>query len=209
MFKSLAKSLGLPEDADEATVMAAVKAAQDSAAKASELEAEVETLKASQVPENVDLTKLQADAEAGVEAKETLRVNTRDALIAQAVRERKIDPADKEKYTKLYDSAPAEVTELVASLKEGKLGAIGHEGEGDPDAKLLAGLVSTGEALSGSKIPETVVIAGSEYPVDEDSAKLHVAALALLEESGKRLDFTEDDYAAACVAVASKQGIRL
>jgi hypothetical protein len=53
------------------------------------------------------------------------------------------------------------------------------------------------------------MIAGTEHDVDEESAKIHVAALALLDEAGKRLTFTEDEYTAAAIVAADKQGIRL
>lgn len=206
-LKELAAALGLPETATAEEITAAVAAAKATADKATELETENATLKASAVPDDVDLEALQAAAKDGTDAKEELRVTRRDNLIAEAIRDRKIDPAEKDRYVKLYDEAPASTTELIASLKSGKLGAIGSEREADEGAVIT--LSGKHGDLSGSRVPETITIAGSEYPVDEDSSKVHVAALEVLEQNGKRLDHTADEYEAACLIAAEKLSIRV
>jgi phage I-like protein len=215
MRDALIASLGLPKDATDEQITAKLAEVKANADKAEELETEVTTLKAAAEATPTDeeeRKKLLEDAKAGVDAKEELRVMKRDTLISSAIAARKIDPAEKEKYVSLYDAAPDATTELIASLKEGKLGAIGseHDAPGEGGSQPLAASAgSNGDALTGTHIPKSVMIAGTEHDVDEESAKIHVAALALLDEAGKRLTFTEDEYTAAAIVAADKQGIRL
>ena len=213
MRDALIASLGLPKDATDDQITAKLAEVKENADKATELEAEVTTLKAAAEATPTDdeeREKLLADAKAGADAKEELRVMRRDTLISAAIADRKIDPAEKDKYVGLYDAAPDATAALIAGLKAGKLGALGseHDTPEGGSAPLAAG-ISNGDALTGTHVPESVSIKGTDYPVDEESAKVHVAALALLEEAGKRLTFTEDEYTAAAIAAADKQGIRL
>lgn len=210
-LKALAASLGLPETATEEEILTAAAAAKEAADKAAELETENATLKAAaEETKDVDLEKLQADAQAGVDAKEELRITKRDNAIANAIKERKADPAEKESLEAIADleGGMEKLEKLLAARKPGKLGAIGSEGDVEEGATLVAAGGSH-SSLSGSRVPETIVISGSEYPVDQEGAKIHTAALEILEKDGKRLNHTADEYEAACLVAADKAGIQL
>jgi hypothetical protein len=62
------------------------------------------------------LAKAEADAAAGREASQKLYEFERDAVIDQAIEDAKIDPADREKWSKRYDENQAMTVEVLADL---------------------------------------------------------------------------------------------
>lgn len=169
-LKVIAVSLGLAEDADEESVTAAVTALKEKAEKAEK------------APDEDALKVLTAQAAKGEKALERLHEMERDQFLSEAVRVGKIDPAAKEAYGALYDSDADKVKALIEALPEKSFKAKGSDAPG-----------STDDALSGP-----MRISGTEYPVDEERARLHTGALKVLAAKNKSMsDCTPDEYLAA------------
>lgn len=195
---ALAKSLGLPEDADEPTIMTAAQAAHEKATKTDELTAENATLKAAAdaKPDADRVAKLEAD----LASERTLRlVGERDTLLKAAVASAKIDPSEKEPLVEAFggDKPTADQVAALAKILDARptrsLRPVGHAGGGDAPA----------QAIGGSEFAYTV--GGKEVTVDDESLAVHAKAEEILAAAGKPAGvYTEDEYVAA-LAQAGRQ----
>lgn len=151
--------LGLPEDADEATVEEALAAAL-AAAEEAEPEEEEETEEEPQsddnpappqeapAPEGADvvtidratLESLQRNAAAGAEARERQRTEDRDRFIAAAVKEGRIVPARASFWKGQYDQDEAGTRKFIESQPKGLVPVTetGHGHDGDEVAASAA-----------------------------------------------------------------------
>jgi hypothetical protein len=148
LIESLRQEFGLPDDADEAAVLAAVKAARAESPEQPQPQPEPEgepdegtepeeeeqpTPKASKgarqpvaasaegvvTLDEGTYQQLQASAELGRKAHERQELEDRDRLLASAVEEGRIPPSRKEHYAKLYAADRDGTTQLIASLAPG------------------------------------------------------------------------------------------
>jgi phage I-like protein len=168
-LKALAASLGLAEDATETQITDAI-AAKD--AKIAELTAQAD---------QQDTGKIAA-LEERVEAAEKKALNTeRNALLDGAVRDRQIVPAQKLVLAEKFGANLDALRELLDTFPKGAVAAraLGSGGDG-----------KTGD-LDVDTAP--VTIQGTDYPVDEDGARVHAKALELLGKDS----YTADEYVAA------------
>lgn len=208
-LKAIAESLGLAADAAEDVVLAKLR---EQSEERDALKTQVEELshKKEDAPE---LEELRASAEAGRKASEELDRMRRDALIEGAIRERKINPAQREHYEAIWAADPDSLQKLFASMSAGSFEPLGSEG--DPDAtktkplRLAASTAGDHGALYGFNPPSAVPVMGQDMPVDSDTAEIHKAALELLDGDKKLLSYTEEEYMTAVIAAADKKGIRL
>lgn len=203
-LKAIAEKLGLAADADEAAILAALE----------EKKKEEETKPAPAASSAFDddaLKALVASAAKGEQAAADLSKMRRDSAIDEAIKERKIAPAQREQFEALWASNPEETQKLLASIEAGSWEPIGSEGKGEKDGERLLAMAQRGsqEALYGSNPPEKVLANGDEFVVDPQSRKLHVEALKILEAAGKTLGYTAEEYVDAVSAAAAKEGIAL
>lgn len=211
-MKAIAESLGLAADADEATILAAIKQRDDAATalegEKTTLATELEETKG-KLPADDVMTSLLASAKKGEDAATELAEMKRDTAIATAIRERKIDPAQKEQFETLWAASPEGTEALFASMKAGSWAAKGSEGD-TPETKPVAVEGERADSLLATgNPPDEVTIGGSVYGVDEDRSKIHTKALELLAADGKGGTYTGDDYANAALRAASELGIGL
>ena len=188
-LKAMAAKLGLPEDADEDTILA----------KLDEVNAEREELKAKAEAKPEDderLKTLAASAAKGEEAAKKLHEMSRDTLLAKAVEDGKILPVQKDAYAAMYDADPEKVTALLDATPAKSFTAKGGDG-------------STKTIVGGAQTSEDVPVNATEYR-DENGATiatvadgdwLHIRACEILKEAGK----SDKDYAAYADAVAQAQ----
>lgn len=101
--------LGLPENADDATVLAALadlKAKADAAPNPEQVAAARDEMKAQITELSAELAKIKASAAA----------DAKKALFDDAVRSGRIKPAEREKWEERYDRAPEVTADILASL---------------------------------------------------------------------------------------------
>ena len=178
------KALGLDENAEPQKKVAALltKQAEDNLA----LQTEITELKSTQ-GENVALTERIAELE--------LRDKQRDieVVLAKAVTDGQVYPFEKDDLAAVGEKIGVnELRSLIAkrpknlahnSGKEIGVGTKGHPTFEDPDTTAVA---------------RELGVDGDEFPVDDQSARLHAAAMSVLKEQGKHSGYTADEYAAAC-----------
>jgi len=170
----LAKSLGLADDATEEQISAAITATAEKAAKADKAAAELETLKATKEGEKSEVETLREE----LATERTKRItNERDEILAAAVADGKIVPAEKETLVEAFgDNVESLRKVLDARPKNTTLarerGGAGDGGDGDVET-----------AAERDKFE-------SEDPVDEESLSLHAKALKII---GKK-KYDEDEY---------------
>lgn len=206
MDPKLLESLGLTAEADDAAIATAIATLSERAKKADELETTVTELE-KKVPTDEVLAGLLASAKKGEDAAAKLEMLERDTLIADAIRERKIDPAQKEHFETLYAAAPEGLSALFASMKAGSWEPIGSEGQGS-GRPLTTPAARAGDIASASP-PTEITIDGATVPVDPTTSKIHTRALEIIVADGKATSYTADDYEAAAIIAANEQGIRL
>lgn len=170
----IAKTLGLPEDATEEQVNEKLKSLQQ---------------------ENMELKATAASTEDGrVEKLEQLLTEERvkrvtgerEQVLAQAVRDGRIVPAQKDALIVAFGGETPDdgsVTALrafveSAPIRSSKEIGTGGEGEQEPDLKAAAAEFETSDGIR----------------VDDESARLHVTAEALLRQDGKGEDYTSEEY---------------
>lgn len=147
----LAARLGLPEDADEPTILAALNddeagssdeaATSDTTATATSVETPAPSTATGTVTIDAErLAALEADAKAGAEAARTLAKREHDAQITAAINAGKIVAKSRPSWEARFESAPEEATRLLtASVEDGGLAAVvpvdqveaGRAGDGD------------------------------------------------------------------------------
>jgi phage I-like protein len=177
-LRELAASLGLSEDADEATILAA---ARDAQARATALATENEELK-KKVLDDTALKTLSDQAAAGAQASKRLHEMERDTLLADAVRAGKILPSQKDAYASMYDLNAEGIKTLFDATPANavvQLDEKGGSGEG---------------AETHATSPTEVEVDGQKLPVLESSATLHDKAIAILAADGKEDSYSEAEY---------------
>lgn len=131
---NLRATLGLPETADEAAIVAAVNAVvEDSMTDAPAPPAPAATTPPAgmSLVETAVLDELRAGAAAGREAQTTLRAQERDRTIDAAVRDGRITPARREHWATAYDADAEGTRTLLATLEPGlavPVTEMGHAG---------------------------------------------------------------------------------
>lgn len=154
---TMRQSLGLAENADEATIVAAL---DEALAEQAESTAPAPTT----VPEGMSLVStevlegLRSQAQAGHEARQQQLTEHRGRVIDTAIREGRIAPAQREHFTSLHEADPAGTEALIAQLEAGLLpvAELGHADEPQHDPYTDAALDAfasqyglTKEALRG------------------------------------------------------------
>jgi hypothetical protein len=138
LLTGLRQSLGLAEDADEATVLAAVQEA---------LTERADPPSTPTLPEGVvtidqsTLAELQVAARAGADARERQRADDRDRFLEDAVRAGKFAPARREHFARLYDADETGTREVVNQLAANTVpvSELGHDNGETPSTDPAAG----------------------------------------------------------------------
>lgn len=190
MSKVLATSLGLAEDADEATILAAIterdekvtaaeKAATDAKTDLDAAKAELETLK--QTASEGDKAVAKLTEQVATLAKEA-HESKRDVILAEAIKGAKMLPAEREAMVELYDAAGHD--KVVALL------------EARPAVKLNEGQGSGGEGPASGDAGMV-----GDTPVDPETADLDAKVQAHIRSLKLDRAPTQDDYLRAVQAV--------
>ncbi|MFD9614923.1 ATP-dependent Clp protease proteolytic subunit, partial [Streptomyces sp. NPDC059083] len=145
LIEGLRERFGLPEDADEATILAAVTEQLDSAAAATddvpaEPSAQQITASASRLGlVLVDRTQYEqtiAQASKGAAAFEQMQTDRRNAVLDKAVRRGAVAASRREHFAKLLVADPEGTEQLLDGLPDGvavPLAEVGHAGEPEID----------------------------------------------------------------------------
>jgi ATP-dependent protease ClpP protease subunit len=158
-LNTMRQDLGLPETADEATIVAALS-------EALEERAEAPAAATTEVPAGMSLVstevldQLRTQASQGAEARAQQLTERRDNAITNAIRTGRITPAQRDHFATLWDADPAGTETLLASLAPGlvpvdELGRAGELENPAPEMKegavsgFAAGLGISEEALRG------------------------------------------------------------
>ena len=173
-MNDLSEVLGLPEHADDQTILAAVKAKND---KIASLEEKITSLQA-----QADSAKKLAERVADLE--KTQQRREIETILSEEVRAYRVLPSETEQLTAIGEQAGADALKALVNARPPGLFAhraqeIGSGGKGSfPDP----GLQAVRREFSG------------DDPIDEDSGRAHLAALAVLKERGKDQDYSTEDY---------------
>lgn len=170
--KVIAAALGLPEDADEQTIVAAAAEARAKAEKAV-------------APENTDRV---AALEQELADEKTKRVESeRQAMLARAVDEGRVTPAQAETFSKTFGENLDGLRDVLATFEAGTT---------TPAAAGVGG--DTPPAPDQAKAREQAVagLRAKTDEVDTGSLDLHVTAEALLRQDGKT-EYTAEEYVQA------------
>ncbi|MEU6582824.1 head maturation protease, ClpP-related [Nocardia sp. NPDC046763] len=162
LIEGLRERFGLPEDADEATILAAVSEQLDSVAAATEdapAEPSAQQITASASRLGlvlVDRTQYEqtvAQASRGADAYEQLQADRRNAVLEKHVRRGAVAASRREHFAKLLTVDPDGTAELLNSLPDGAvvhLAEVGHSGEPEND-NTEAGLADVFAKVTGRK----------------------------------------------------------
>jgi len=192
----LAEKLGIAADASEDEVAEAIAT----------LAAENDTLKAEKDQTGEQMKTLIAQAASGAEAATKLGIMERNTAIDKAVERNAILEASRSQYEGFHAIDPEGTLKLLAELPDGNLFKVAGDSKAvvlDADGKP----VETDK--EGTKVTanlEPVTIQGSEYDVDEDTAKIAATAEAELRKAGKST-WTEDEFLDACDRAKTTLGI--
>lgn len=129
----LRHKLGLPEDADGATILAALDEALEERADAPPDRPTAGAPEGTVLVDAEVLAQLQAGAAAGAAARQQQVVETRDNTIRAAIRDGRITKASSEKWATRWDADPDGTAEVLASLPAGlvPLDELGHTNPGN------------------------------------------------------------------------------
>lgn len=225
-LKKIAAELGLAEDADEEKVLGAVQAIKLSAAEALAARgtASIPTaaLTLVGVPDHASeqtfLTAVRAKDEriAELEQRATGLQTQADQAVTLAKRVTELEKErDRDAITQVLREEvkamrvlPSEVEQLAAQFADNPDGLKTLVNARPPD--LFAHLSrpkGTGATRNDAEIRALGAQFGAteQIPLDEDGARLHVAAMEVLREKGKELDHSEAEYAAALSVAAARQ----
>jgi hypothetical protein len=173
-LKVIATTLGLAEDADPEEV---AEAAKVTAAKATALAERVAELEA----DSSEIEKLRAE----VVAERELRItNERAELLARAVRERRITPAQSEVLAEQFGSNLDGLKAVIEATPEGTFAArgSGEAGEDEPD-------------LEAARARLSYRSSAGEFEASDESLELHLEAEKILAASGKKPGhYSEAEY---------------
>lgn len=136
-LNSLRQSVGVPEDADAATILDALTEALDERA----VDEPQTTTTTATVPDGMVLMdaeqheQLVANAAAGREARDEQQTQAREALVTAAVADGRIPPASRERWQNLL-AADEGAAQTLAQLAPGTvpLESVGHGGAGNPNS---------------------------------------------------------------------------
>lgn len=171
----IAQALGLAEDADEEAILAAVKEQSEKATKADELEQEVQTLKARPDLKDEDVKTLVQQAAEGASAAKQLREMQMDTLLAEAVREGKILPAQKDAYRAMCAADFDGVKALLEATPEHSF-KFEEQGSGEGGKEEQA-------VTPALRAAYTAKIDGTEYRPDDEGLRLDAKAREILGEN--------------------------
>ena len=130
---TMRQELGLPEDADEATIVAAL-----SEALAEQAEATTSHTTTAQAPEGMTLVdtavldELRSGARQGVEARQRQLTEDRDRTIEDAIRTGRTTPARREHWQNAWAADPEGTRQMLASLAPGLVPVEELGNAGDP-----------------------------------------------------------------------------
>ncbi len=198
MNPEILKLLGLAEDATDEQITAAIKQRDD---KTAELTAELEA-KTKELADNTgrgDVDRVAA-LEALLAGERVRRCAAeRDTILAQAVREGRILPAQKDALVKAFggdtptDDTVTGLREFVAAAPADTVPMKARGGDGDrPDDR---------KQLDDARRDNTVTVQGRSYEPDDRGLELDTRARKILADSGKTSP-TADEYIAACEEAA-------
>lgn len=125
---NMRQKLGVAEDADEATILAAL----DEALRPAEPTARPQIPEGMTLVEESVLDDLRSAAEDGRAARQQQMREKRDRAINDAIKAGKTTPARREHWQKAWDADPEGVEQMLASLPEGlavPTASIGHDGD--------------------------------------------------------------------------------
>lgn len=187
-LKVLAAALGLAEDATEDEIKAAAEAAKTESEKLATVQKELDELKAT-AGDKTELEQLRT----AVEEQKTLRLtDRRDMILAKAVEDRRIDPAQSTVLAEQFGTNVDGLEKMVAMFEAKPRTARGSGG----DAPTLEGVKETDVALAADQFEydngsRTVTAADGQL-------ELHVMAEKILADRGKHAgSYTPDEYLAA------------
>lgn len=185
MENAVLSALGLPEHADSATVIAAIKAKD---AEIAALKTEAETLKAS-------ASQVQTLAAEVASLQAASRKAEIDRILTEEERSMRVLPGEREHLAEMFAENPDGLKALVNARPPAMFAHLG-----DPNGV-------GGEIAQDASLRKLNAKMGDDnYSVDADSGRLHIAAEEILAKRGKAPGtYTEDEYAAA-LAEASQQG---
>ncbi|MCL4836423.1 MAG: hypothetical protein KJ058_00470 [Thermoanaerobaculia bacterium] len=194
MNPEILKLLGLPEDATDEQITAAITQRDE---KVAELDAKVKELSDKPGPGDVDRV---AALEAQLAGERIRRCATeRDTVLAQAVREGRILPAQKGALVKAFggdtpsDDTVTGLREFVAFAPADTVPMRARGGDSDrPDNQ---------QQLDDARRDNTVTVAGATYIPDDRGLEIDLHARKLLADRGKTSP-TADEYIAACEEAA-------
>lgn len=177
------KNLGLPDEADDAAVTAAIAAKDDEIAA---LKADKTELEKRPEVDKSEFEGIKASAARAEAAVEELRVERRDALLTKAVDDRKIDPVEKPHLSDLYDVKPAAVVAMLEARPAKPKGPIGHSGSSDDDdttsarAGLRLAAANEDEQVEGLDIAAKVTAKLKEQNIANPTQQQYLEALSLV-----------------------------
>jgi ATP-dependent protease ClpP protease subunit len=130
---SLRQKLGVAEDADEATIMAALDEALDERAEPTATGSTTAAAAGATVVDQAVLEQLRADAQAGREARQQQLTAERDTAITAAITAGKTPPARRDHWAKAWDADPEGTRAVLDALEPGlvPVAELGHEGSHD------------------------------------------------------------------------------
>lgn len=188
----VAEKLGIAADASDDDVAEAIRT----------LVAENETLKEEKGQKDEQMKTLIADAAAGAAAAKELGIMKRDTAIDKAVERNAIIEASRAQYEGFWALDPDGTEKLLADLPDGKL----FEPQGSTAAVVLDAEGKPVEEGNVKADLSKIEIQGSDYDVDEDSAKIAATAESILRKAGKT-SWTEDEFIVASDEAATMLGI--
>lgn len=167
-------ALGVPEHADEATILAAVQAKDEEIAT---LKGEIDNLKAVEGQAH-ELANRVAGLEAAARKREVAIV------LADEVRTGRVAPVEVEHLARHYESNIDGLKELVNARPMGMFAGIKEVGSGSEGLATDPKLAALADEFRASD------------PIDPESGALHVKAVEILEARGK-VTYTSEEYLAA------------
>jgi phage I-like protein len=173
-LKAVAVELGLAEDADQATVTAAIAKLKDT-----------QPAEDAVVVKADDLTELRAHAAEGRAAKLELDEMKVDTLVKAAVADGKIDPVVADEFKAMAKENYTGTAALLEKMPKRSLKEIGSGGTGPGDDPVTA---------------TEVRIGGVAVPVDEESARVAARTQKILDDDGTKTPTTDEYLAAAAQA---------
>lgn len=163
---TLKKSLGLPDEADEATVTAALAAKDEQIAA---LEAEKLELSKRPALAESDLKTLIASAAKGEQAAKDLHDMRREAILSEAVAKGKILPVQRDAFATMFDSDAENIVKLLDATPEKSFSAKGTGGAGDDEPTVDA------TDYKGLQEDEVLILADEAAAVSANLAERNIA----------------------------------